>query len=361
MAKKALLIANIDTADINNTGITHKLSGQAKGLSSCGYSVDIISNLGNQVILNSSKIHQIKGPALWNKLNWYKSLSEVGSNHYKLVWLRHHVVTPDMIRFLQKAKIQNKRIKIVLDLPTYPYDQEWSGIRGALALLMDRINSKKLRKFVDLITHSGSEQEIFGIPTVKMTNGIDPSDIQFSQSFNQELTNLMAIAKWQYWHGLDRILRGWQNDESIRLHIVGEGPYLSALKKMSLQNKLKNITYHGALRGAILDQLFMNCDLGIGTLGIHRKGVNINSSLKHREYCSRGVPFIYSGTDPDFDQCNFIQRFEEDDSVITIDSLKRFYDHVRQLTEAKMIRSHAEQNLSWNVKIQHVTNRLMNS
>ncbi len=58
MAKKAVLIANIDTADINNNGITKILMGKAKGLSSCDYDVDILSNWKNEVRLNGSMIHQ---------------------------------------------------------------------------------------------------------------------------------------------------------------------------------------------------------------------------------------------------------------------------------------------------------------
>ena len=196
MAKKAILIANIDTADFNNNGITKKLIGQAKGLSSCGYDVDILSNWKNEVRLNGSMILQNSLPKLISKLNWYKPLYTVFSANYDLLWLRHHVVTPDLIRFLDYVKSQSYDTKIIIDLPTYPYNQEWRGVKGSLALLIDKTYAKKLHRYVDLITHSGPETELFGIRTVKLSNGIDISEVPLNTSTNPELTNIVAIGKW---------------------------------------------------------------------------------------------------------------------------------------------------------------------
>ena len=119
--------------------------------------------------------------------------------------------------------------------------------------------------------------------------------------------------------------------------------------------------FHGALSGGRLNDLFNNCDLGIGTLGIHRKGVLINSSLKHREYCARGIPFVYSGSDPDFDTCNFIKKYEEDESVIHLEELKTFYNKIETIKDPTIIRDHAKNHLSWSHKIRPVIERVMNS
>ncbi len=95
--------------------------------------------------------------------------------------------------------------------------------------------------------------------------------------------------------------------------------------------------------------------LGIGTLGIHRTGVPINSSLKHQENCARGIPFIYSGSNPDFDTCHIIKRYEENESVIHLDELKTFYNKI------KTIRDHGKYHLSWSRKIQPVIKKVVNT
>ena len=46
---------------------------------------------------------------------------------------------------------------------------------------------------------------------------------------------------------------------------------------------------------------------------------------KNREYAARGIPFIYSETDEDFDRMPYILKAPADESAIDINEIVRFY------------------------------------
>lgn len=354
MAKRALLIANIDLGDDNNAGVALKLKGQAKALKAHGFTVDLIYNLGNSIVLNSRPIKHLTGLSVYKKMSWYNHLEVINLKVYELIWLRHQVSTPSMISYLRNARKNLPNITIIMDMPTYPYNKEWTGMRGSAVLTMDWHYRSQLKHHVDLIAHSGPEIRIFGIPTISMTNGIDVD--QFEESAPEDIshTHILAIGKWRYWHGLDRILSGWDEHAEATLHIVGDGEYLPKLKSFCSDRNFKNIFFYGPLTGGPLDQLAKQCHLAIGTLGLHRKGVVVNSSLKHREYCSRGIPFIYSSPDPDFKNRTFAMEVTADDVIIPISQLLEFDRICRDQNLRPLMRPYAEKNLSWRQKMSQI-------
>jgi hypothetical protein len=72
------------------------------------------------------------------------------------------------------------------------------------------------------------------------------------------------------------------------------------------------VILHGKRHGTELDKLFNQCDFGIGSLGRHRVGIQKIKTLKNREYAARGIPFIYSETDSDFDQKPYVLKAPAD-------------------------------------------------
>lgn len=64
--------------------------------------------------------------------------------------------------------------------------------------------------------------------------------------------------------------------------------------------------------------MFNQCDFGIGSLGRHRSGIDKIKTLKNREYAARGIPFIYSETDEDFEQMPYVLKAPADESPIDI-------------------------------------------
>jgi hypothetical protein len=173
---------------------------------------------------------------------------------------------------------------------------------------------------------------------------------------------MVAVGKWAYWHGLDGVIRGLAlSHENIFLDIVGDGP--SSANLMNLANSLKlnsHITFHGYKHGHELENLLFSADIGLGTLGIHRKNVKFDSSLKHRLYCAFGLPFIHPSIDPDFnDNFEFNIKAEISDNPLNIGSILDRFEEIQKISGyPQKIRSYALQNLSWHKKITDVLNEL---
>ena len=95
--------------------------------------------------------------------------------------------------------------------------------------------------------------------------------------------------------------------------------------------------------------------VAIGSLGRHRSGITTIKTLKNREYASRGIPFIYSENDEDFDNQSYILKAPADESPINIDAIISFLDNNNFQPED--IRKTVE-HLSWKRQMEIVVNHL---
>jgi hypothetical protein len=91
----------------------------------------------------------------------------------------------------------------------------------------------------------------------------------------------------------------------------------------------------------------------VGSLGLHRIGLNYSSTLKAREYASRGIPFFWSTLDEDFgDDFKYIYHVESDDSSVNLNDITSFALKVRNdIGHPKNMRCFALNNLSWDKKM----------
>ena len=93
-------------------------------------------------------------------------------------------------------------------------------------------------------------------------------------------------------------------------------------------------------------------DIAIGTLGLHRKNVDLDSSLKHRLYSARGIPMLLSSRDEDFDpQLPFVFYTNPDESDIDIDALIEWYDRLDREEVTENMTTFAKNHLTWNIKM----------
>ena len=93
-----------------------------------------------------------------------------------------------------------------------------------------------------------------------------------------------------------------------------------------------------------MDTIFDFCDFGVGSLGRHRVGIDRIKTLKNREYAARGIPFIYSETDSDFDDKPYVLKVPADDSPIDIYRIINFY---RQSPYSPQQIRNSIEDLSW--------------
>ncbi len=104
--------------------------------------------------------------------------------------------------------------------------------------------------------------------------------------------------------------------------------------------------------------------LGVSTLALHRKGIRSTSTIKSREYCARGIPFIYGHHDPDLSDSalngRYFMEFSADESMMDLTAV---YAFVSQLYENKLdmeeLRNFAKERLDQSVKMQDLKKVLL--
>ena len=104
---------------------------------------------------------------------------------------------------------------------------------------------------------------------------------------------------------------------------------------------------------AELSQLLNQFHIGIGQLALDLKKLNSNSTIKNREYCARGIPFIYGHHDPDFEFVDFCLQV---DQVSIIDIISWYLNLIKQEDFEVKMHIYAIDKLDFKVKMNHVKN-----
>jgi glycosyltransferase involved in cell wall biosynthesis len=200
------------------------------------------------------------------------------------------------------------------------------------------------------------------LPHITIGNGIDVGSVKLRSppDLGAGSLDLLCVANVNRWHGVDRIIEGineYKGTAKVRLHVVGDGSELARLKDQTASFGLDDaIIFHGFLSGKSLDNLFDKCHLAVGTLGIHRLGMRQASVLKAREYCARGIPFIYGIEDPDFSRkFDYLLKVPDTDVPIDIDSVIDFAHCVyKDPSHHRRMRDFAGNYLDWSIKMRRL-------
>ena len=280
----------------------------------------------------------------------------------------YHNANPFTIRLVKRLKTRG--IDTILEIPTYPYDQEYQSRSEKLQLAIDRLFRHRFCRYIDRIVTFSDDTEIFGRPTLRISNGIDFRHIALRRDppSARDGLHLIAVAEIHFWHGLDRLVEGLgryyshQPDYPVYVHLVGplSGPreeqeILTPLHRYGLEQV---VILHGPMHGAELDALFDRCHLAIGSLGRHRSGITSIKTLKNREYAARGFAFVYSESDADFDHQPYVWKVPADESPIDIAQLVEFYR--QQSLSPPAIRSSIA-HLAWSEQMQPIVQYLLSA
>lgn len=118
-------------------------------------------------------------------------------------------------------------------------------------------------------------------------------------------------------------------DRAIRLHLAGGGESLPGLRRLTEKCHLNDrVEFCGPLDSKELSCLYDKCTFAIASLGMHRIGIEVASTLKTREYLAKGMPFLYAGEVDVFQRAplDLCLRAPADDSPIDIKGLIGFHD-----------------------------------
>ena len=366
-----------------HSGISKKILAQVEGLRQNGHTVYLCTyiideNRQRKRMVNNVCIENY-GTGTWAKIKnrfCYSSIIRFAvEQDIELVYIRSfNNANPMTVKLVRKFKMAG--MKVVMEIPTYPYDREYDGTSWKVKanLYIDKLFRKLLAKHTDRIVTFSDAPKIFGQNTIRISNGIDFNDIPIQQKMVQKPNevHLLGVAEVHYWHGYDRLIAGigkyYQQEQEIKVyfHLIGgvadsemyDSPNAPGFRPIIDKYGIKEyIKFHGVLFGKELDNQFNQADFAIGSLGRHRTGIDKIKTLKNREYAVRGIPFIYSETDEDFDHMPYVLKAPADETPIEIPLLLEFY--FSQKWDAEFIRNSVT-HLSWKeqmaIVIKEVTN-----
>ncbi len=281
---------------------------------------------------------------------------------------------PWLISFFKK--LRQAGIHAVTEIPTYPYDQEFKHFEWKMReeLKIDQLFREKLYQQMDALVTFSDAERIFGQRTICISNGVDFDSIPLHSPLTSHHSSLhlIGVAEVHPWHAFDRVMSGIGeyysqkltsdgNKPEVFFHVVGgvhpyrmKTDFLPIINKYRLQDK---IIFHGQLFGDELTKVFNQCQFAIGSLGRHRSGITVIKTLKNREYATRGIPFIYSEQDSDFDYQPYVLKAPADESPVDIRQIVDFLDHFAMKPEE--IRSTVA-HLTWKIQMQSVIEAVAN-
>lgn len=307
-------ILNENVEDLN--GVEKKIASQIRTLKKNGINVSLLNSFSN---VTDDLIH--KSDFIYMRKSSFANFR--------------------MIHFFYRVKKINPSLKLIVEVPTYPYDSEI--VQNKSANLVDRIlhlEDKLYRKifkfYINRIVTYSEDNSIFGVKTIRIVNAIDFKEVKREELLKSvpNQINMIAVASLDFWHGYDRAITGLNNfykkheNPDFKLFIVGDGPEYERYKKMVKDFNLeKHVILTGFKGGNDLKKIYKSCVIGLDSMGRHRSGIFFNSSLKGKEYCANGL-MIISGVKTDLDNVKnykYYLRVPADESPINFEKVYKFY------------------------------------
>lgn len=358
-----------------NRGILNKMEYQWAAFSELTGNVDLMCNSVRGPLLNG-ELHghyRVTGRG-FDSLNHYGAFfahvaKQVKSSAYDYLYIRYPLAIPSFLWFLRTAKAALPKVTTVVEIATFPYRGELRTPKRLVLRSLDDLGRGRLARYVDAIVTFYGQSEIYGIPCFALCNGVDVTRtcLRTPRADDGELS-LIAVGNVAERHGLDRVLRGMADyarkpdATPATLHVVGDGPAVPGL--LELSGKLgiaERVRFHGMKSGAELNALFDAADVALDSLAIHRLSLPGSSSLKAREYCARGIPFVLASDDADFPpELEFVHRTPSDESALDVSALVSFHERLRRTHPEvhREMRRHAEENLTWKRKLEPLVDYL---
>ena len=359
----------------NESGISKKIHYQVKGLRQNGHEVHLcyydFDSRGHRCRYVDDKVIADYGrgamAALRSRIDLGCIYSYCIENGIEMVYARSFMNASPVLVCLF-GKLKKHGIKCVTEIPTYPYDHEFKGypLKYKIPLYIDMMFRRALAAKMEAIVTFSNKGSIFGQRTICISNGIDLDSIPLHNPKKQQDIHLIAVAEIHYWHGFDRLVAGLgeyyksnPNGRKVYFHVVGweddrgttSNGYLTVEQMARKYGIEKYIINHGKLFGDKLDEVFNQCVFAIGSLGRHRSGITEIKTLKNREYAARGISFIYSENDSDFENMPYIIKAPADESPINVKEIINYID-TRNIDPADIRRT--VEHLSWKYQMEKV-------
>lgn len=343
-----LYLTTWDFSDGPSSGITNKIKAQIKAFRSYGFSVDYTYIADNAAYFHKGgediclgRVGKLRKLAA----NYYL-LKKLKKESYSYVYNRYGLMDACYYKLLKMLK--KKGSKIIIEIPTYPYDKEClPGLAWWALYTMDKLYRQRIYPYIYRIATYSKDEEIFHVPAVQLKNGIDFDVVKMREPETKEnAIHLVAVAGFTKAHGYDRLLNGlgryYRNhgERNIIFHLVGSGDPEKDYRRIAEEYGIEeHCVFHGVQRGESLDAIYNYCDVGIESLGDFRNGIFLSSSLKSREYAAKGLPFVTACETDVFEGVEYVLKIPADETPVNIIDIVKFYEKLYNGKDKKQIAS----------------------
>lgn len=383
---KGFFISNIDDRFVR--GYLPKIFGQVQAFINAGFSMTLVRFLDGNIVMRQGyatnlrkqpdKILDKAKSAISKRIRLFtNSYRILKTESFDFLYIRYTPFDPFLLAFLLLVRMKfNRKFQVVLEIPTYPYDKQYLSAGfisfSALKWVIDFFCRHVLFLVVDHFVIVGClKNRVFGIPVISINNGVDVEVFSLTGNFGRvgDPIHIVIVGNIGPWHGLDRLIVGlskyyeqpFPDKREVRLVVVGGGK-VDEVQALSKEQRIQDyVTFIGARDGQELDEILQLATVGVGSLACHRLSLSfgLTSSLKLREYCARGIPFIHDGSDNAFSDVEFALNVGMCDAPIDIDAVVSFVDKLRNEIELpQAIRDYAAKNFSWSSAMSEVTSSI---
>ncbi len=385
---RILYLTYFDVNSDKKTGVNKKIKNQVIALRELGHEVTLSGCRNNEMYFdNGNTIHTVQIKYGLTHYRWsVKKILKSDELKYDIVYIRFPGSIEPFFYFTLRDFSLSGSI-VLLELPTYPIGQElkellkneWkkkkllSLIIHCMAIANHRLFSRKMKTIVTKIVTYMPYDSIWNIKTIQIDNGVDvdacPAIFKDSAHKANNKMRLITVANVSTWHGIDRVITGIKEyyernknvDHDVQLTIVGDSPLCEELKQLAIQSHVDDkVIFAGAKFGDDLLYEYLNADVAIGSLGMHRINVINGSTLKVKEYCSLGIPFVYAYNEQQLsDSFLYAKKIPADDTPVNIDEIINFYEQL-DFDSIKSVEMHeyAEKHYTWKRQMKKVLDSL---
>ncbi len=365
--KKLLYLGIFLFDDKRESGVINKMKGQVKAFRNKGLDVFFTAVYEKKITINNRSTETViaKNPGNRAILRYflYTGVKKwLKNNPVDICYIRYAYCDPFFLNLLGFMKRQGT--KIVIEVATYPYEEEmnyWPVFQKLIGKTVEYTLNKRIKRNISLVTTYMPADEIFGVRVLEIENGVELDNIKrWKPGKEDDDLHFIGVSSMHTWHGYDRAIRGladyYANNPDIKvyLHLVGDGVMRFEWEELARRLDLKDyVIFHGTRVNEELDILFDKCDIAIGCLGIYRKKTVRASTLKNKEYCARGIPFVFACEEKYLhDGLDFVKVLPDNDKNISIDGIVQFCHIIKQKSGLSCImREYAREHFLWDTQI----------
>jgi glycosyltransferase involved in cell wall biosynthesis len=313
---------NLFTGD----GVASKIAGQSAHWRSAGHETSVFAlsrtppqgtegGIADTTFFFDSPIERVRSTR--------NLIAAVEAFRPDLVYLRYDLFIPPPTGLL-------RRFPVVVEINSDDLNEFQP--RGRLVTVYNRLQRRPIlgrAAGASFVTHELAASPSFGQLRGKrrvISNGVElPEEVPEPGPAN-ERPRLVLLGATGYWHGVDKLVRLAAETPEIEVDIAGaaSGPPATLPP---------NVRWHGHLGEHEYRSLLARADVGVGTLALHRAGMNEASTLKVRTYLAHGLPVILGHEDTDFigEEPWFLLRLPnvEDNVLAGAESILEFAESVR--------------------------------